>query len=106
MVDIEVDSRHEAYPGDRVALVDAHAVAPGYSFLAAEDRIDVIHRVHSTRRTSVERVDGIKQQLARDRVIDRYSVRCANFGILPSCSTVIGTEKSGWVPFSGCDAEV
>jgi len=30
-----------------------------------------------------------------------YSVRCANYGMLHSYSTMVGTEKSSWVPYSG-----
>jgi hypothetical protein len=30
-------------------------------------------------------------------------VRVMNFGMLHSYSTVIGTEKNLWVPFSGVD---
>jgi len=39
--------------------------------------------------------------LAADKTIDFYSIICANFGLLHSYSTVIGTEKSMWLPFSG-----
>ncbi|OPZ90477.1 MAG: hypothetical protein BWY73_01310 [candidate division TA06 bacterium ADurb.Bin417] len=49
--------------------------------------------------------DGIRAELARRKSIHWYSVRVANFGMLHSYSTVIQTEKSMWVPFSGGDEE-
>ena len=48
-------------------------------------------------------VDEIKKELAADKTLASYSVRCRNFGMLHSYSTMIGTEKSWWVPFSGED---
>lgn len=106
VVDVELESRSNIYPQDVVDLVDQHAVAPVYSFLAEEDQIEIIHRVHSVHRTSVETIDAIKHDLARNKAVDWYSVTCANFGMLHSYSTVIGTEKSSWVPFSGYESEV
>jgi GTP cyclohydrolase IB len=105
-VDIEIETHADIYPQDLVDLVDEHAVAPVYSFLAEEDQIEIIHRIHSVHRTSVETTDGIRQALARNKLVDWYSVRCTNFGMLHSYSTVIGTEKSTWVPFSGYESEV
>jgi GTP cyclohydrolase IB len=106
MVDIEVEAVDDIYPQDLVELVDRHAVAPVYSFLAEEDQIAIIHRVHSVRRTSVEVIDDIRQELARNKAVNWYAVNCTNSGMLHSYSTVIATEKSSWVPFSGYDAEV
>jgi len=106
VVDIEVESKKEIYPEDLVELVDECALAPVYSFLTKEDQHAIIHKVHSEKKTSVITVDEIKQRLARDKGVDWYSVRCANFGMLHSYSTVIGTEKSSWIPFSGYDSEV
>jgi hypothetical protein len=63
----------------------------------------VIERVHSEKITSVMLIDSVKNELARNKNIDWYSVRCANFGMLHSYSTIIGTEKSRWVPFSVFD---
>ena len=57
-------------------------------------------------KTSVEVIDEVKAELASRRQVDWYAVRCANHGMLHSYSTVIGTEKSSWVPFSGYDGEV
>jgi len=50
-------------------------------------RLDEIKQIYPAK-------DEIKGELARNR-------RCSNFGMLHSYSTVIGTEKSRWVPFSG-----
>lgn len=101
IVVIEVQSKKDIYPEDLVDIVDRHALSPVYSFLTEEDQVSVIHKVHTEKRTSVVMTDGIKDELARRQEIDWYSVRCSNFGMLHSYSTVIGTEKSMWVPFSG-----
>ncbi len=79
----------------------AHAVVPAYLFLTGEDQSFVIHKIHSEKKTSVVMTDEIKEALARNRAVRWYSVRCANFGMLHSYSTIIGTEKSMWVAFSG-----
>ena len=47
----------------------------------------------------------IKDELARNRDIQWYLVCCTNSGMLHTYSTVIGSEKSNWVPFSGYDEE-
>ena len=49
------------------------------------------------------REQRLKEELARNGDIIWYAVRCSNFGMLHSYSTVIHTEKSPWVPFSGHD---
>jgi GTP cyclohydrolase I len=102
---LETESQKEVYPEDLVALVDRHALVPLYSFLTREDQEAVIKKIHSERKTSVVMVDGIKSELAMDRSLDFYSVRCMNYGMLHSYSTVIGTEKNLWVPFSGADED-
>jgi GTP cyclohydrolase I len=106
VIDLEVESREQIYPEDLVELVDEHALAPVYSFLDEEDQVALIHRIHSQKKTSVVVVDEIRAQLARNRAFDWYSVRSSNHGMLRSYSTVIGTEKSSWIPFSGDEAEV
>lgn len=103
LMDIEVVAKTEVFPEDLVALVDRHALAPVYSFLTPEDQIALIDRIHATKRTSVVALDAIKDELARNRDITWYVVRCSNYGMLHSYSTVIHTEKSHWVPFSGHD---
>jgi len=106
VVTIETESQKDVYPEDLVELVDRHAVAPLYSFLTDKDQEAVIKRIHSERKTSVVMLDEIKSELAADRGLNFYSVRCANFGMLHSYSTMIGTEKSWWVPFSGVEDDL
>jgi len=103
VIDVEVRSDSDIFAEDLVELVDRHALAPVYSFLTEEDQTALIDRIHSEKKTSVVVVDGVKAELARNREIDWYKVRSANFGMLHSYSTVIQTEKSVWVPFSGHD---
>jgi GTP cyclohydrolase I len=57
-------------------------------------------------KSSVVMSDEIKEELAYHKEINSYSLRCANFGMLHSYSTIIGTEKSRWVPFSGYEDEL
>ena len=47
-----------------------------------------------------EKIDEIKNELARNHDISWYSVRVSNYGMLHSYSTAISTEKSYWIPFS------
>lgn len=105
LMDVQVVARTDVYPEDLVALVDRHALAPVYSFLTPEDQVALIDRIHAAKRTSVVALDGIKEELARNRDITWYAVRCSNYGMLHSYSTVIHTEKGAWVPFSGYDDE-
>jgi hypothetical protein len=81
--------------------VDRHALSPIYSFLTKEDQEFVIRKIHTEKKTSVVMLDEIRSELAQNRSLDFYSVNCSSFGMLHSYSTVIGTEKSMWVPFSG-----
>jgi len=106
MIDIAVETDAEIYAEDLVALVDRHALASVYSFLSPEDQQFIIEKVHSQEKTSVVVVDEIKKEIARNRDIHWYSIDCSNYGMLHSYSTVIRTEKSMWVPFSGFDEQV
>ena len=101
IVAIEVESTKDIYPEDLVAIVDKHALMPIYSFLTRDDQSYVIQKIHSERKTSVVMVDEIKGDLMRNKDLDFYSINCANHGFLHSYGTVIRTEKSMWVPFSG-----
>lgn len=103
VLDVEVESRNSIYPEDLVEIADDHALAPVYSFLGEEDQKRIIQRVHSEEKSSVVVTDEIRQELAKDPGIGWYSVRCFNYGMLHSYSTVITTEKSSWVPFSSLD---
>jgi len=100
VVTVELASEKDIFPEDIVELVDKHALAPVYSFLTQDDREYIINRVHSVEKTSVEVVSEIKKELAFNRDISWYSVKSSNYGILQSYSTIIGIEKSSWIPFS------
>jgi GTP cyclohydrolase IB len=97
---IQIESENDIYPEDLLEIVDRHALMPVYSFLTEKDQQYVINKIHSEKKTSVVMTDEIRNELSRNRDISWYSVICANFGMLHSYSTVIGTEKSIWVPFS------
>ncbi len=103
---VEVVADEDLFPEDLVSLVDRHALSPVYSFLTEEDQKVLIDRIHGEKRTSVMIVDAVKSELAANRNISWYAVRCANYGMLHSYSTIIQTEKSAWVPFSGYDDSV
>jgi GTP cyclohydrolase IB len=100
---IETESVKDVYPETFVELVDSCALSPIYSFLTPEDQDYVIGNIHTNCKTSVVMANEIKEALARDKSIDWYSVKCSNYGVLHSYTTVIGTEKSMWVPSSSFD---
>ena len=100
VVYIEVETKKDIFPEDLIEIVDKHALVPVYSFLTKEDQIKVIHKIHSEEKNSVLMIDEIKNELAHSHDISWYSVRCSNFGMLHSYSTIISTEKSYWIPFS------
>jgi GTP cyclohydrolase I len=106
IVILEVETDTDIYPEDLVEIVDKHALAPVYSFLTEEDQIFLIQKIHMEEKSSVVMSDEIKEELAHHKEINSYSLRCANFGMLHSYSTIIGTEKSRWVPFSGYEDEL
>jgi len=99
-VAIEVESAQEIYPEDLVELVDRNALAPVFSFLRSADQEFIIRKIHSDRVSSVVMTDAIRKELARDSRIDWYSVNTTNFGMLHTYITIVGTEKSCWVPSS------
>lgn len=98
---IEVETNKQVFPEDLVETVDRHALAPVYSYLTEDDQAFIIQKIHSHKKTSVVVTDEIKEELALDREITWYAVRCSNFGMLRPYSTVLATEKSMWVPSSG-----
>lgn len=106
IIEVEIDSKKDIYPESIVNMVDKHALMPVYSFLTEKDQEFVINKIHSQSKTSVVVVDEIKDELAHDANINWYSVRSSNYGMLHSYQTVIGTEKSMWVPFSGYSDDV
>ena len=106
IVEVEVESRRDVYPEDLVEMVDRHALMPIYSFLTEKDQIYVIQKVHSEEKSSVVVADEIKNELSKNPDIDWYAVRSSNYGMLHSYSTIVGTEKTMWVPSSGFENEV
>jgi GTP cyclohydrolase I len=106
VVTVEVETHSDVFPEDLAELVDRHALIPVFSFLTQEDQQFVIQKIHSGRKTSVVMIDEIKNELRSMPGIETYTVRCANFGMLHSYNTFIGTEKSMWVPFSGVEDEI
>lgn len=103
-ISLEVMTDRDVYAEDLVELVDRHALSPLYSFLTEDDQLHIIERVHAEEKSSVELVDAIKQELARRRDFDWYGVKSSNYGMLHSYSTMVGLEKSPWIPFSGYDS--
>ncbi len=101
MVLVEVASQKDIYPEDLVEIADKHALSPVYSFLDREDQIHIVKKVHTQKKSSVVMTDEIKDELARNDNIEWFMVHCTNFGMLHSYSTIVGTEKSMWVPLSG-----
>jgi len=101
---LEVEAKDDIYPEDLIELIDRHALSPIYSFLSEEDQAFIIQKVHSEERYSVMVLDEIKEELARNPDVGWYSVRCSNYGMLHSYSTIISTEKSVWVPFSSYES--
>jgi len=106
VVDVEVESGRDIYPEDLVQMVDRHALMPIYSFLTKEDQIYVIQKVHSEEKSSVVVTDEIKTDLSNNPDIDWYWVRSSNYGMLHSYSTIVGTEKTMWVPSTGFEDEM
>ena len=101
IMDIQISSTKDIYPEDIVKIVDKHALAPVYSFLTEEDQGYMISLIHTKEKSSVVILNAVKDDLAHNKKVDWYTVHSRNYGMLHSYSTVIGTEKSQWVPFSG-----
>lgn len=98
IVNIEVETSENVYPEDLVEIVDRHALVPTYSFLTEKDENYVISKIHSERVSSVKMAGKIKNELTKHQEFDWFSVRCFNHGMIHSYNTVVGTEKSLWVP--------
>ena len=101
IVDLQLDTRELINPEDMVELVDRHALAPTYSYLSGEDQKHLIKQIHDREKYSVVMVDEIKRELASREDIPGSSIRCYNHGMLHGFSTMISTENSPWVPYSG-----
>jgi GTP cyclohydrolase I len=99
IVVIETQSEKEIYPEYLVELVEKYALAPVYSFLTDEDQSELISRVHSGEISSVQMVNQIEHELTANIDIQWFSVRCSNYGMLHTYSTVIGTERTMRPPY-------
>lgn len=106
IVTIEAEAKRELFPEDLVEIVDNHALSPVYSYLSENDQTFMIDKIHSEKKSSVVMVDEIKNELMHQKNIGWCSIQCANFSMLHSYNTLIGTEKSPWVPFSGYEQEI
>jgi GTP cyclohydrolase IB len=89
-VTLRTESQRDIYPEDLVALVDRNALVPLYSFLAPEDRADVLQRIRTGWRTSVEMVGRIRSELAGDPGLGYFSVQCRDSSILHPYHTTVG----------------
>jgi GTP cyclohydrolase I len=106
MILIEVQGSEDVYPEELVEIVDRHALIPVYSFLTPEDQAFLIEKAHAEKKTSVVILDEVREELAHNKAIEWYSLRCSNLGMLHPYTTVISTEKSRWVPFSGYEDDM
>jgi GTP cyclohydrolase I len=106
IVNIEIEPKDQIFPEDIVDMVDKHAIAPVYSFLTKEDQRFIINKLHTEKKTSVILTDEIKDELTHNRNVEWYKVGCTNYGMLHSYLTLISTEKSMWIPFSGTEDEI
>jgi GTP cyclohydrolase I len=98
VLSIAVESDKDIYPETLVDIADKHALAPVYSYLTEEDQKMMIQRIHAMKKTSVVMSDEVKRELARNSDISWYEVRCSNFSLLHNYNTLIGIEKSMWLP--------
>jgi GTP cyclohydrolase IB len=99
---IQTQSEKDIYPEDVVQLVDTHSAAV-YSYLSEDDQKFLIQKIRSEPKTSVVLLDEIKNELVKNRDLQWFSIRCYNYGMLHSYNTVIGTERSPWIPDMGYD---
>lgn len=106
IVNIEIEPKDQIFPEDIVNMVDKHAIAPVYSFLTKEDQSFIINKLHTEKKTSVILTDEIKDELVHNGEVEWYKVSCANYGMLHSYLSLISTEKSMWIPFSGIEDEI
>ena len=106
LVNINVESSKDIYPEDIIEIVENHALSPVHSFLTDDDEVYIIKKIHDSSKTSVEMVDEIKNELSLQKDIEYFSVRCTNYGMLHTYATVVGTEKSLWIPDSGYEDDL
>ena len=106
VLDLQTGSENDVYPEDLVAIVDRHSLSPRYSYLTEDDQEAIIQKIHFEERTSVQVTDNVRTDLTCFPGVTWHSVRCSNHGMLHSYSTMIGTQKSGWVPYGGNSDEI
>jgi GTP cyclohydrolase I len=106
LVHVEIESSEDIYPESIINIVEQNALSQVYSFLKPEDEVFLIKNIHSTKKTSVEIIDDIKTELSINKSIEWCSVRCKNYGMLHTYSTLVGTEKSLWVPNAGFEEDL
>jgi GTP cyclohydrolase IB len=102
---IKVESAKDVFPEDIVDIVDRHALSPVYSFLTVEDQAFIIKKAHTEKMSSVALVDDVREELSRMRGLTYFSVQCSNYGMLHPYITVLGTEKSIWIPYTETDID-
>lgn len=100
IVELEIEPLKDLFPENLIEIVDRHALSPVYSFLTEKDQKYLIKKLHTDKKTSVVMLDEIKESLASNKNIAWYRLKSFNYGILHSYHTIIGTEKSMWVPYS------
>jgi GTP cyclohydrolase I len=106
LVHIEIESSEDIFPESIIDVVEQNALSQVYSFLNEEDEAYLIKKIHGSRKTSVEIIDDIKNELSISRNIEWCSVQCKNYGMLHTYSTLVGTEKSLWVPNAGFEEDL
>ena len=102
---IEVQPKGEIYPEELIKLADSKSLAPIYSFLSKEDQLYLIEKTQQNYHSSVDMVDEIRLELAKNKDIGWYSISSSNYGMLHNYTTLISLEKSRWVPGSYYDDE-
>ncbi len=91
VITIETESETEVFPENLIDIVNKYTLAPVYSFLTEDDQDYLIEKIHSEQKHSVLVVDAIKEELARNRDLDWFSVKSANHSILYPYKTLIDT---------------
>ncbi len=105
-VRVEVQSETDIFPEYLVDVVDRHALFPMYSYLTEDDQVRAVEVIHSEKKSSVVMLDEINDELLQNQAIQWFSVRCANFSMLHTYSTMVAMEHAPWVPFLGYEDDL
>ncbi len=100
IIHIEVQPKKDITPEKLVTLADSKSLAPIYSFLTREDQLYLIGKTQENYQSSIDTLDEIRLELAKNENISWYSISSSNYGMLHNYSTFINLEKSYWVPGS------